>query len=134
LSRNPALDALQRFLLEHVASYEELDVLLLLARNAGAAWTVRSVAEALGPATDDSRAALEALAAHGLLAIGPEPATFRYAPPNDEVARAVELLETTYREQRATVAMMMSTNALERVRSSAIRTFAEAFRLKGPKK
>jgi hypothetical protein len=133
LSRDPTLDALQRFLLEHVATYEELDVLLLLARDPGSEWTARSVADALGPAADDSRAALEGLAARGLLAIEPASATFRYAPLNDEVARAVALLETTYREQRATVAMMMSTNALERVRSSAIRTFAEAFRLKGPK-
>jgi DNA-binding MarR family transcriptional regulator len=134
LSQDSALDDLQRFLLEHVVSYEELDVLLLLVRGGADDWSAKSVAEALGAATGDCRVALESLVARGLLATVGEPATFRYSPMTDETARRVELLERTYVEQRALVAMMMSSNALERVRTSAIRTFAEAFRLKGPKK
>jgi hypothetical protein len=134
LSQDSALDDLQRFLLEHVISYEELDILLLLVRGAADAWSAKSVAEALGAGTGDCRIALESLVARGLLATAGDPAIFRYSPMTADVARRVDMLERTYREQRALVAMMMSSNALERVRTSAIRTFAEAFRLKGPKK
>jgi hypothetical protein len=133
LSQDSAPDDLQRFLVEHVISYEELDVLLLLVRGGGD-WSAKSVGESLGAATRDCRVALESLVARGLLATAGDPATFRYSPKTDEIARGVDMLDRTYREQRALVAMMMSSNALERVRTSAIRTFAEAFRLKGPKK
>lgn len=136
MSQEPRLDDLQQFLLENVATYEQLDVLLLLVRGgAGRGWSARAVADALGAASsEDCRVALEALTARGALTVGADSATFRYEPASAEVARHVTTLEQIYREDRAIVAMMMSTNAMERVRTSAIRTFAEAFRLKGSKK
>jgi hypothetical protein len=134
LSQDADLDDLRRFLLDGVSSYEELDVLLLLVRGSGDSWSAKAVADALGAEADDCRVALEGLLARGLLAVGRDSVTFRYSPMTEEVARNVETLERTYREQRAAVAMMMSANAVERVRTSAIRTFAEAFRLRGPKK
>lgn len=130
MSQDPPLDDLRRFLFDHVATYEELGVLLLLVRESKSDWSVRAVAEALSSASDDCRVALAALAACGLLAEG-ESATYRYSPANDEVARAVQALEHAYREQPATVAMMLSTNAVARVRTSAMSTFAEAFRTRG---
>lgn len=134
LSQSAALDDLRRFLLDRVSSYEELDVLLLLVRGSGESWSAKAVAEALGAEADVCRAALESLLACGLLATGKDSTTFRYSSMTEEAARNVETLARAYREQRAVVAMMMSANAVERVRTSAIRTFAEAFRLRGPKK
>jgi hypothetical protein len=134
LTRDVTLVDLQRFLFEHVASYEELDVLLLLVRGWERSWSPQSVAKALSSTTDDCRLALADLATSGLLAVDEASGSYRYAPATDEVARDVETLERTYREQRAAVAMMMSTNAVERVRTSALSTFGEAFRVREPKK
>jgi hypothetical protein len=122
-------------LVESISTYEQLDILLLLVRGGiGRSWSAKAVADSLGAASDDCRVALEALAAIGVLKVGTDLTTFQYSPATAELARNVETLERTYREERATVAMMMSTNAMERVRTSAIRTFAEAFRLRGSKK
>lgn len=129
LSQDPPLDDLRRFLFDHVASHEELGVLLLLVRGPKNDWSVESVAEALGAATDDCRRALAALETSGLVAMGNSD-TYRYSPATEGVARAAQALERTYREQPATVAMMLSANAVARVRTSAMSTFAEAFRVR----
>lgn len=134
LTRDTALVDLQRFLFEHVASYEELDVLLLLVRESERSWSAQAVAQALSSTTEDCRVALANLAAGGVLAVDEGSGSYRYAPATDQVARDVETLERTYREQRAAVAMMMSANAVERVRTSALSTFGEAFRVRDPKK
>jgi hypothetical protein len=132
LNQDTSLDSLREFLLQNVASYEQLDVLLWLVRAPGAFWSAKQVAEGVGLETDECRFALEALADRGLLRTSAD-GNFQYSLPSGEVRRVVDLLDATYREQRAIVAMMMSTNAMERLRTSAIRTFAEAFRLRGKK-
>ena len=98
MSEESPLEDLRRFLLEHVATYEELDVLLLLVRRSGTSWSAKSVAETLGASTDDCRVALEGLVARGLLAAGQDSVTFRYSPTTDEIAHNVDTLERTYRE------------------------------------
>lgn len=135
MSQDSRLDDLRQFLVESISTYEQLDILLLLVRGGiGRSWSAKTVADSLDAASDDCRVVLEALAAIGVLKVGSDLTTFQYSPATPEIARNVETLERTYREERATVAMMMSTNAMERVRTSAIRTFAEAFRLRGSKK
>jgi hypothetical protein len=50
------------------------------------------------------------------------------------LALAVEQLARVHRENRFAVVEIMSTNAVERLRTAAIRRLAQAFRLREPKK
>jgi DNA-binding IclR family transcriptional regulator len=120
-------------LFEHIASYEQLEVLLLMAKERQAPWSARTLAERLGLDSDSCQAALEHLLDHGLVAAGPAAGEFGYHPASSELEQKVETLRQTYQEQRVAVVQMMSGNAVERVRTAAIRTFAGAFRLRGPK-
>lgn len=129
------LDAdIQRLLFERVASYEQLEALLLLRAEAGQFRSVRHLAEQLRIDDSSVAAALEALTAHRLLEKqpGPQPA-YRYAPAEVDAAAMVDRLAALYTEQRLEVIRQMSANAIERLRSSAARTFADAFLLRGRK-
>lgn len=122
----------RRFLSEHVATYEELEVLLHLVRHADSSWSVRSLARQLDLPVENCESALITLHEHGLL--HKDDSGFRFDPAEDWLATQARELESTYRRQRFTVVEMMSKNAVERMRSAALRTFAQAFRMRGPKK
>jgi hypothetical protein len=134
LSDEPSLEHLRQFLFERVATYEELEVLLFFLRKEGQAISVAGVAKELGAPTEDCLVALQNLERQGLLARAEEPPRFRYAPSDSVLAQRVEELAAVYRDQRIIVIQMMSGNAVARVRTAAIRTFADAFQLRGPKK
>jgi DNA-binding transcriptional regulator PaaX len=134
LSTEPSLEHLRQFLFERVATYEELEILLLLRRKEGQAFSVAGVAKELGASNEDCRAALQNLERQGLLASAEEPPRFRYAPSDSVLAQRVEELAAAYQDQRILVVQMMSGNAVARVRTAAIRTFADAFRLRGQKR
>jgi hypothetical protein len=134
LSDEPCVEHLRQFLFERVPTYEELEILLLLLRKEGQALSVAGVAKELGASGEDCQAALQNLERQGLLARAEDPPRFRYAPSDPVLAQRVEELAAVYRDQRILVIQMMSGNAVARVRTAAIRTFADAFQLRGPKK
>jgi DNA-binding IclR family transcriptional regulator len=134
LSEDPSLERLQQFLFERIATYEELEILLLLLRREGLALSLADVAKELGASNDDCRTALQNLERQGLLARAEEPPRFRYAPSDAVLAQRVAELATAYRDQRILIIQMMNRNAVARVKTAAIRTFADAFRLRGPNK
>jgi predicted transcriptional regulator len=134
LSEEPSLEHLRQFLFERVATYEELEILLFLLRKEGQAFSVASIADELGASREDCQAALQNLERQGLLARAGEPPKFRYAPSDSALAQRVDELAAAYRDQRILVIQMMSGNAVARVRTAAIRTFADAFQLRGPNK
>jgi DNA-binding transcriptional MocR family regulator len=129
------LDAdIQRLLFEHVASYEQLEALLLLHTDAGQFRSVSELAAKLRIDDSSVAAALEELTAHRLLekrAGGP--LAYRYAPAEADMLAVVDRLAAVYNEQRLEIIRQMSANAIERLRSSAARTFADAFLLRGRK-
>ncbi len=130
-------EALQAFLHDSISSYEELEALLLLVRASHRSWTDDEVAEALKVPVDRIEPALGALAAvEGLLAVDDQkqPRRCQFAPKNELLREVVEELATAYAEQRLSIMQLMSTNALNRVRSVAIRGLANAFRVNRPKK
>ena len=129
------LDAeVQRLLFEHVASYEQLEALLLLRADPARASGTRELAERLRIDESSVMAALEELTAHHLLQrTGGTPALYRYAPADARLGIIVERLALLYDAQRLEVIRQMSANAIERLRSSAARTFADAFLLRGRK-
>ena len=93
------------------------------------AWSVAAVATALRTDPDNTASALDELASQRLVALtpgehGPE---YQYAAAPDGIGGTVDRLAQAYSRQRLEVVKQMSANAIERVRSSAARTFSDAF-------
>ncbi len=129
MSTGPS-EYLRAFLHDSVSSYEELEALLLLAREGGA-WSESEVASSLKAPLDGIAGALRNLAqvpgllqTHGQLGAP----RFQYAPHSKLLRQVVEELAATYAEQRLTIVQLMSANALERARSAAARHLADSFR------
>jgi hypothetical protein len=124
-----------RLLFDHVTSYEQLEALLLLHARPAQWHSATQVAAALHIDAANAAAALMALARQRLLgaeaAGGAGGQRWLYAPADGRLATSVDKLAQAYGRQRLEVVKQMSANAIERVRSSAARTFADAFLLGG---
>jgi hypothetical protein len=128
-------EELRRFLFEHVDDLEDLEIVARF-HELGDDRLLNAVEVAVltrfpvATTTD----ALARLSARGVLApTATEPVSYGYviadASLHERLARAV----AEYRREPIKVMGMMTTNAIERVRTAAIRTFAECFRIGGPK-
>lgn len=131
------LEELRVFLSEHVSGFEELEVLLFFVRVPRQAWSLTEVAGALNLSAELVEAALGQLTTAGApITASTDPktgTTFRYAP-SVQTERLLEGLPRAYEEQRLAVLQIMSSNAMDRVRSMAARRLADAFRLDRSKK
>jgi len=119
---------LQQFLRDHVETYEQLEILVLLAGAPDRHWSADDIAAALRV---DHAVVTEGLAhldrAGVLVASGPDTAP-RFAARPDHAAMVVRLADV-YRRDRLGIMNRMTSNALERVRTSALRAFTSAFLL-----
>lgn len=122
-------DEVNELLRARIESFEQLEVLLLLHRRADEGWTAASVSGELHIGVPVASDALDHLCRGNLLdvRVGKDALVFRFAPGTPELASAVELLVTRHQERRLDVVRMLSAHAMERVRTSAIRLFADAF-------
>jgi len=124
----PIAVVVQQLLRDHVESYEQLECLLLLGRTHPRSWTVDDVATELhsGPAiVADALAHLRQ--AELVDASTTDGQTrFVYVGPPD----LIEALWHAYATNRLEIMSLMTANSLERVRTSALRTFASAFFLR----
>ncbi len=120
-------------LLEHVDSFEQLDLLLLLHRERDADWTAAELCDRLRIPRAVVDASLGLLCMRGLVRQRParKPAAFVYAPASSGLDQAVSRLATAYSERPVSVIRLMSSNAIQRMRSGAFRAFSEAFLLRG---
>lgn len=121
---------------EHIESYEQLEVLLLLRRERYEEWTVDGLATRLHVHAELVGSALEGLRAGGLVA-ATAPASaprFAYRPASSELDTAAGRLDREYAERPIRIIQLMSANAIDRVRTAALHTFADAFVLKRDKK
>jgi hypothetical protein len=127
-------DDLRAFLRDNVSSFEELETLLFFARAPRRRWKVRDVSVSLRLTDELTRDALNALPGTLIArdSSGTE-TTYFYAPARD-LELLVERLRSAYEEQRLAVVQIMTANAMERMRSSAARRLADAFRLDRSKK
>ena len=128
---------LAEFMRDHVSTYEELDALLFLARSPTRAWSCADMGESLSVPVDSIETALDALLAVGSLVQTDQQSDqrmFRYAPGNDFIREQVAHLQVAYAEHRMDIVQVMTANAMERVRSSAARRLADAFRFERSKK
>jgi predicted ArsR family transcriptional regulator len=117
---------------EHIESYEQLELLLLLRRERHEESTVAALAARLHIREELVAAALQALEAGGLVAItGTAPEVrFAYRPASSGVDAAAGRLQREYAERPIRIIQLMSANAIDRVRTAALQTFADAFVLK----
>jgi hypothetical protein len=117
-------DDVRRFLLQCIDSVEQLEVLLLLHRAPGEAWTAEAIAQSLYSNPESIGRRLAGLHASGLLAPAPS-FRYKYQPKNVELDATVTLLANTYRERRVAVITVIASKPMENVRA-----FSDAFRLR----
>jgi hypothetical protein len=119
-------DDVKTLLRDCIESFEHLEVLLLLHRKPDDTWTADAVVAAsmLNLAEDIATDALAHL--HRWKLIEGEARRYRYNPSN-RLDATIRALATVYEEDRLEVMRLMNQNAIERVRTSALRAFADAF-------
>ena len=116
---------------EHIESYEQLETLLLLRRERYEQWTDEALSARLRVRTELIETALAGLKASGLVeATGTVPTRFAYRAASAGLDAAVGRLEREYAERPILIIQLMSANAIERLRTAALHTFADAFVLK----
>lgn len=120
----------RRLLHEHIDSYEQLEVLLLLRRERYEAWTPDGLASRLRISEALIEPALATLKSAGLIsadAADAQPPRYAYRPASSGLDATVGILDREYAERPISIIKLMSANSIERVRTAALHTFADAF-------
>ncbi len=120
------------FLRLRIENYEQLEILRLLNRQPEKLWSATELGEELRLSPELADAAAQALGAAGLVEHSMTEAVVRYGCYHaDPLTKAtVERVLQLYREQPLQILKLMSSNAIERVRTAALRAFADAFVVK----
>jgi hypothetical protein len=113
----------EAFIVRHIDSVEQLEVLLLLQASAGRVWTAEEVAQALYSTPASVSRRLEKLRGGELLA-AESGSAYRYRPATPELDQGVVRLAETYRERRVAVITLIASRPMDNVRA-----FSDAFRL-----
>lgn len=117
---------------DHIESFEQLEILLLLHRRRSD--TLDSDAVALDLKLDPdivSESLVHLSRARLAVRVEGRPRLFRYGPDRPGLDAAVSNLAESYDDNRLEVINLMNTNAIDRVRTSAMRAFANSFLLGG---
>jgi hypothetical protein len=124
---SPVPPAIEQFLLERVATHEQLQSLLTLLNSGDEAMTASEL-EAIANLPDgEGYDALEALVdAQLVVREGGEPARYRYAPGRSGLDAMVRLLALIYSQHRYEVVRVMGDNAMKRMWSAARLAFLVA--------
>jgi hypothetical protein len=128
-------DDVQAFLRDYIGSYEELEVLLLLYRSRDQWHNLGAITARLrlpGVSTETTAS----LVASRLLAVRETAAeaVYAYGPTDPALENAVTRLAQSYAEAPLAVMKVMTDNAMNRLRVSALQTFADAFVLRRRRK
>jgi predicted transcriptional regulator len=136
MQANDPPEDVQKLLRDHIESYEQLEVLLLLRAERDRPWTIDSLSERFRLAASLVLPALNGLQRAGFVeARIPHAETqYAYVPQRSDVEASLDGLVQAYREHPISIIKQMSANAIERVRTAALRTFADAFLLRKDKK
>jgi hypothetical protein len=126
-------EAAQQFLWERIEDYAQFDMLLLLHRHATRVWTIEATIPELKLPHAEAVAALDHLTKHRLLErCAGEVHGYRYSPTDTALEACVQELALAWEENRLAIISLMNSHALSRIRNAALRTFSNAFRLRGP--
>ncbi len=124
-------DAVRDLLRSRITNYEQLEALLLLHRHPDQVWTSDRVAQRLQMGVATAATALERLRAAGLLGILTDaPPAYRLAPADATLRAACDQLAQAWDGNRLAVIDVLTSEAMDRLRRSAMDTFADAFRLR----
>lgn len=119
----------QRFVVDNIDSIAELEALLFLREHRDRSWSCGSVAERIYSSREVTASLLGKLTNRGLItADGISPATFRYRPRTQEMARKVDQLAEVYAKYLVPV-----TNLVHNKSRRHIESLAEAFKFKREK-
>jgi hypothetical protein len=125
--------AVRELIRERVRSIEALEVVVSLREVRGHTTTLAELAAKLRISTSATAAAVEELSNAGLVRIEADGSVL-YDAGSPELDRSVAELVDCYSHLRVETLVFISSNAIGRVRKSALHTFAEAFKLQGRKK
>ncbi len=122
-------EAVRHFILNFIDSVGELEVLLLLHRDAGRLWTVEGVTRELRASPAWAQKQLTKLADEGLLSEkrGSQPNAYEYTPDADRAA-LIEEIACIYPQHRVTLTGLICEKPLGRLRD-----FADAFKIRKDK-
>jgi hypothetical protein len=125
----------QILLRNHVESYEQLELLLLMRAGKGTSWTEETLSARLNMVSSLVGAALDGLKSAGFVEarVHGSEKHYAYLGQSDNVEATIDRLAAAYREYPIPIIKLMSANAIERLRTSALRTFADAFILRKDK-
>lgn len=123
-------EELKAFVLDHVDSVEQLEVLLLLREKRESCWTAAEVSRELRSSAESVANRLKGLLAKKLLIqIGEltlvDERVYQYQPQSEKLDFLVGRLAEMYRTRRFTVMNVIFSKPAE-----SIRTFADAFKIK----
>jgi hypothetical protein len=119
----------RQFIIAHVDSVAQLEVLLLLRENAQREWLVSEISDALR--TSPKMVAEQAAGLEGLGVIAAHESSdgrFHYSPSTAELREIVDRLALVYEQRRVAVITMIYSKPVDKVQ-----TFADAFRLRQEK-
>ena len=116
----------KKFIIDHINSVEQLEVLLLLHSHKQKEWSAREASQELRINQDSAKVRLADLHSRGLLAVreSSDP-LYRYQPQKPNFAQTVDDLAKAYPEYRVTVINLIFSKPIDK-----IRTFADAFKFR----
>jgi hypothetical protein len=118
----------ERFILEHITSVEQIEVLLLLRAHSDKDWNAQAVSRAIYTQPDAAAMRLADLHGRGFLTAQKEPGEYRYHPQSDEQKRLVDRLAELYKERRVAVISLIYSKPQD-----PVQVFADVFRLRKEK-
>jgi hypothetical protein len=123
----PVPPDVRRFIVEHIHSVAQLEVLLLLQRDPEVAWTAEEVGREMRYPAGWAATQLVDYCRERLVAEIPgEVSRYRYAP-SPRLAGAVEALADLYPRRRTTVTQLIFSRG-----EDDVRLFSDAFRIRRP--
>jgi hypothetical protein len=123
---DPFPEDVKRFVVEHIDSVEQLEVLLLLRADPSREWDAAAVSHALCTSPESVAKRLAGLRTRGLLAGGEgDGGRYRYGPATAEHDRLAGALAEAYRERRVAVITLIYSKPADQVQA-----FADAFKLR----
>lgn len=124
MAKSDLPDEVIRFITESIESVEQLEILLLLHRQSGRAWSAEAVAKELRIAAKSAGERMEEMVHDGLLVRrGGSPEEYQYGPETPALEERVRGLAAEYAMRRVTVVNLIYSKPVDK-----IRTFAAAFR------
>lgn len=110
----------------HIETFEDLEIVLALSRGRTTAIAVSELAASVGLDEPVVLATLERLKRNGLVVGGAE-GTYILDRSDARVSCGLDYLQSQYESHRVDVMSRMNANAIERIRTAALRAFARAF-------